>query len=180
MATIPNHDRRPGLRVRHSRELWTGTITQVMTDGYLVEVEPDGLTPDPGRRRFYDGDDFEGVDDALRVAVHHRDQGGLGSGRRPALVDLSPEDRRAERYLTDAAFHHLVHQLLAGMSAEQFTGDDVRDAVLVAEVLQQKRQQRAAGGDPCGKGQTHAQEKRGGDRGDQPESGRPWPGTLPR
>ncbi len=43
------------------------------------------------------------------------------------------------RYLHDAAFHALVHQIIGTVKAHHFTVDDIRDAVVVAEFILQER-----------------------------------------
>ncbi len=152
MGLIPMEDRKPGLRVRHRRELWTGTVVEVMPNREVIGVDPDG-----GRGpRWFDTDLFEPWP--------------------VPLPDVPPREAIRRRYLTDPVFHQLVtyqRQLL--VMAREMRGEkadqDLADAVALAVELEKERAIRrgAADGDVRGKGQTDAQEERGTHRPGQPK-----------
>jgi hypothetical protein len=156
----------PGLRVRHTGDLWIGTVRHVMPAGNTIKVQPEGTD----QERWFDADEFE------------------------PWADVPPSEAIRRRYLTDPVFHQLVtyqRQLL--QLARQLRGDDAAqdlvdagglavemereiairrgDAVRGRSPVQdvkdhlaafdQVTAERAAGDDVRGKGQTDAQERRG-------------------
>lgn len=155
MGIIQGEDRKPGRRVRHLRELWTGTITEIMADKFVGRVQPDG----GGRDRWMDLDEFE------------------------PWPDVPPSEAIRRRYLTDPVFHQLVHyqrqllQMARHLRVDKAeAAQDLKDAVDLAVQMEVEIAARraafdgAAGDDVRGRIQD-AQEKRGEDKAAEPEPG---------
>jgi hypothetical protein len=118
VGIIPHEDRKPGLRVRHRHQLWTGTVKAVMPAGFVAEVLPDG----GAAGRWFNLEDFDAVPAEQSTLV--LDRLALGGG---------PQQAVRLRYLTDAAFYNLANQLAVLLRTT--TVADIQAALDLAAVI---------------------------------------------
>jgi hypothetical protein len=112
----------PGLRVRHTGDLWIGTVRHVMPAGNTIKVQPEGTD----QERWFDADEFE------------------------PWADVPPSEAIRRRYLTDPVFHQLVtyqRQLL--QLARQLRGDDAAQDLVDAGGLAVEMERDSDQAMPC-------------------------------
>lgn len=148
-----------GDRVKHRELGWFGTVRHIGPFGhvaqYLVEVQP----VQGAAARWFRVEEFEPAQAAteaqtpnLEADIFRPMRAGFGAGIGHEVERPAGARSVRERYLTDAAFHHLVDTMLAAIKGGVYTPSEVREAAILAQVIHESETVRdwPVGPDPRG------------------------------